>query len=597
MASKLGARIRSATFLITLWVGASPLTLKAQSEASDALVGSIFHNAWLAARDDAYTEVLQHWYLFQSLAIDRQAYAAPFASLLWATVDHLDLCPENLELDRAGAELWPLVLHNYLIRHRKDSDRPPQLKPEGVEAFQSGFQRRRVALTTTLEAPEMLALEVQRFPCSAVAQSRDLDDRALKEPAAKSGSRVKVVKEERARLLLAFLRQARLHWQEGDAARLLDLRIFSIQLYLEEKGQADAALVEQAAALADAELDADTIAFIPQLIAESDLPLARRRTLLLEWLDRAIARQDAAGTRRIIGLIDRLDPDARVLIWSGVRGERLVAWGENFPEGSALALHQALDYYGQRQILPTLRSLAESTRLGAADDASAVLAMKWIKFILLQYRFEGRLLDFLRQYLKPATFKAMAQDLMWTSVFYRERYFIEQTQTRDLLGYRLRSMQDKLSLIAAGRDGQVIKALEKDEPRQALQFIRSFTEQLSGQSQPLIVRMEFLLRGMQKVVDRQVGHSALQQDVRLALDALLIRAGALSEQQKDRQVAAGASVMLGTVAVEPSGAAPWPFPDPERVGLNVFRAIHLRAEAPGRASARSAEYVWKLSEK
>ncbi|WP_218110086.1 hypothetical protein [Oligoflexus tunisiensis] len=309
---------------------------------------------------------------------------------------------------------------------------------------------------------------------------------------------------------------------------------------------------------------------------------------------------------RLISLIDKLDSGLRSAIWSGSRGETLIQLGEKgvFAKGSAIALHRGVEHFRKGQVIPALQDFARVLRLSRSLESgdAAALALKWIKYALLQFRFEKRFLDFLRSYLDAGTFKLMAQDIFWTSAFYHEPYLLDSLTSQDTLGYRLDQVKPKVVLLAQGRESILLQELKnemKNEPRKALKFMQMFLEHLSAQSNPVIESFQPFLRHLEELLDYHSGHrrqSKIQQDVRKALDGLLIQRSGFNQGRQDRQVRGQGYAHLGTIAMEPGDVLPWPFPQPDRVMLNVFRVIRLGALVNVQAD-QSPAYSWRISEK
>ncbi|MDQ3231570.1 MAG: hypothetical protein M3Q07_07090, partial [Pseudobdellovibrionaceae bacterium] len=478
--------------------------------------------------------------------------------------------------------------------------------PEGVEAFRRGYQLRRLAFDQTLAADEIRNVSIQHFDCSAVAQIERLM------PTWDKKTDGTLDDKARAALMLDLLQRARNIWKTPDQAQLLETRMHALRLYLSpQTGDAasqnqfileTATISEKAYQL----LDHETKEYVPQLIADSGLAKERKIELLFQWLDMAIKAEEGKQIERIIGFIDELDASRRPALWSGQRSEKLIQLGEKqvFTKAAAIALHRGVQAFRQGLPLDALRDFARLLRLTRAAETSeeAPIAMKWIKHILLQFRFEQRFLSFLQSYLDPATFKILAQDLIWTSAFYHESYFLDNPSTRDILSYRLNRFLPKLRQLALGRETALLQDLQremKNEPRQALQFMNNLLGQLSAQSNPLIESFQPLLRGLERTIDRtepQQRRSKLQEEVRTMLDALLAQGAKFNQGRQDRQIGGRGHVHLGTVAMEPADALPWPFPRADRVALNVFRVLRLQADVRTK-SDHTPEYTWQISEK
>ena len=126
----------------------------------------IYYNARMALREEAPAEAVSLWFLRSALENQTgqvSVYDADFHSVTWAALSQLGVCPDGLKRDHSGAGLWPVALHNYVIR--TSSRRTPPDLPKTFDTFEVGQQQRPVSINDVLDTAELDTLR-RRFRTS-----------------------------------------------------------------------------------------------------------------------------------------------------------------------------------------------------------------------------------------------------------------------------------------------------------------------------------------------------------------------------------------------------------------------------------------------
>ncbi|MFT7519003.1 MAG: hypothetical protein ACI9MC_001139, partial [Kiritimatiellia bacterium] len=131
---------------------------------SDATL--IYYNARLALREDRPIEATKLWLLRNAHEnkIERVSpYDNDFRSVAWVALGELGLCQDGHKRDVDGAGLWPLAMHNWVVRNRGRTPSQQKLRP--FKALDVGRQQRHVAITDVLGSEELRTVSFYRGAC------------------------------------------------------------------------------------------------------------------------------------------------------------------------------------------------------------------------------------------------------------------------------------------------------------------------------------------------------------------------------------------------------------------------------------------------
>lgn len=591
--------------VLTQPTASEPLDLAPRSQE---LAAELYEQALLASEKGGDARVLKLWFLFLSLRSDaaKAPYLKNWQSLIWSAVGQLNLCPESLPEESSG--LWPLVIYNYLIRHRQAVEAADRGAADTLASFREGEQARRVRYDQVLSFEEIESFKPYRDSCLPWVSIR-------KAPAFIGEKEVKgdLKPQDRARILYRLLQKTQDSINLAAGEEWLKLRLFTFQLYLsggsEEAIAASLPFVLTLMRGSDAQIkafDKATRLYLVHTLDESELDAGAKQEIFFRWLDLAISFEDSELIDSLIGRIDRSNPALRELVWNGPRGERLLELGkrELFSEAASLAMHRGLaaadPIEALRQFSLAIR-FAPQARAEGLDD----LAFDWITFTLERYRFDEKLLSFLRSFLEPASLRRLINQLLWASVLAGEDTLVQNQELKELLGRRLREEAPRLQLLASRRTGKFIETYVADlreKPRPVLQFTGEMLAQLEKQPFPVIEAHLDLIAKMHAALYKNLSRKQLErgpsQSILESFDRLLVHHKGSNPELAARQVRGLDRATLGTLRVEPSREIPWIFPEPPEVSFDVFQEIPFiisRPEAPARVGEGPlGELRWRL---
>ena len=121
----------------------------------------VWLNARLAMREGRSADVLKLWLLRNALVDQGHAprHDVDFRSLVWAALGEGGYCPDGFIDDEDGAGLWPLSVHNWLVKNQR---RQPPSAANPWTAFSGGVQGRPVSLFDVLDAEELKQVRFAR---------------------------------------------------------------------------------------------------------------------------------------------------------------------------------------------------------------------------------------------------------------------------------------------------------------------------------------------------------------------------------------------------------------------------------------------------
>jgi hypothetical protein len=637
-------RCRKKRDLAYLFLLCGPLATPARANDNDTFE-LIFRNARQAYTESGPTTVLQHWML--NRAIEHRdnrisPFAAPFQSLLWASMGMSATCVDNIPDDTSSAGIWPIAMHNWLVRslHQKNAR-------EGVtpfSAFEVGEQQRFVSFDDVLSRDELLRTSYYFAGCSAapIALQRAGFSKAPLDP----GDR-----KTTARVLRYFLRKAKdTHRPEMvRGTKLLDARIFDINLFLTEMARrekrSEKALPEKRPSEKEvieeqerAREENATVSGTAQWTTDDWLRLTPERRLFLFTEAQKRGSDPARMEGQILKIIDKLIEDRRggeildwisllnaekdikkhSLIWKDERGSRLLglAVDSGFTERATIALYRGNHFLEQGNSKEALRSFALAAKYATESpnaEILAALARRRISFLVGTYETDAEVLSTLRALLPREDLPQILEDLGWRAAFRHDFRSFEHSMIdygRAHSASRLRMTH--LTSLAQGKVGQFqqeVAILLANEPYTALRFLRVFTERLEAEDQAQRLKMVPTMRCFQKILAEMTyaksAKNTGQRQSRAAAE-LLARYEALlhgAEQvgnpsdidERARTFGPSAEVFAGSLRVAPTDKLPWPFPRKEYRSPNIFLPIKLTPSDWNKDNS-TAIFGWELGE-
>lgn len=612
----------------------------------------IYYNARMALREGKPNEAVRLWLLRNALEDQTGQVSAQdedFRSVTWAALGDLGLCQDGIakDGDGTGAGLWPLALHNQIVRTL--GRRPMGHRSNPFNAFEVGQQARRVSLTDVLNARELQALELSRGRClrprlallyAGELVTADLGDRQVS-----------------ARLLRSLLERARETLAPGRVrgravieARLFDLDLQITALAAREARQnardlgslaRQVGLSRTAAAAVRAELPSTTLdpaspaadvlraaaawpadewmalspdrrLYLFQAARSFNQDEAHFQALGLEILDRVIASGDGEGVTRWIGLLVSGDsPGAtRELIWGGERGERLMALDpeSGFEERAVIAAHRGIDQLSRGDLPEALRSLAYARQHASESSAAASLdglSLRWLSYVAAQFEITASLLVTLQELVQRRDYGVLLEDLMWSAAFHADLRSFETGLAnpggRGALERRLALLRP----LAAGDNRRFtaqIKTGLAESPSETLRFLDQLLDRLEvedgdvrGDQLPTLRALRALLEPLASEESGSQGRAAATLiDRALAIEQGLTGLPAdASARDRARILAPGSEVFAGSVRLAPADPLPWPFRATDTPAPSVFTPMSLVPEE-WRDAAGDLVFGWSI---
>jgi hypothetical protein len=625
------------------------LSLSAPSGPAPSKQSLVFYNARLALREEHPSEVLQLWLLHNSLLDQGEpaAQSADFRSLVWAALGELGLCSDGLREDSRGAGLWPLALHNRMVRVLSSGEPPGQ--PAPYDAFELARQQRFVSLHDVLSAEELGSVSFFPTACSrpqalllAWGESpwADLKDRLeegrflrhLLATALTTLDRDKVqgLSAVKARifdldLTLAQLEASRAH-RDGLEARE---RALSSGL---TRGGAKA-VREKAEAWATHTREADFLRETFRWPVSDWMALSQAQRLFLFARARPFAPDPQASRALALSLLD-------ALLARGAGGEELTAWIGNveagsgaavraevtggqrgvqllglepaggFRERAVIALHRGVAFLEVGDLKESLRSFAFA--LGHADEsreATAVhaLSRRWLSFVLSRFETNAEVIATLQALVPRQDFNAILQVLAWRAALRADLASFERVAQGTRRGSAFDAELDRLRLLAQGRAGRLLTALRDQAPKTpyaTLRFLKTLVEKLEAE-EPSVRRSNLpVLQGVSSVL-RSIadGKRGGTSNVRTA-QALRARTQAILDADelldtsvagKAEALAPGRETYTGSLRLAPADSLPWPFPVPQAPQPSVFAPLQLRP-VEWRDAEGALVFGWRISD-
>lgn len=586
----------------------------------------VYYNARIALREGKAEEALRLWLLRN--AIENQtgvvsAHDADFRSVTWAALGDAGICQDGHRTDEDGAGLWPLALHNWVVRNM--GRRPPPLPANPFKAFDLSRQQRFISVNDVLDSNELEAVRFFQGPCmlanTALIRAGERPDAALSD------------RQVTARLLRNLLEQARLSLKEGQVRgrAAIEARLFDLDLQLTELAAREARQKEledlrrgRASGMLRGSLDAIREE-APVTTLGPDTEAARILRACVDWPvsewmalspDRRIflfdhAREQVDAPEKLdaiaLGVLDQLIDaqegaqaerwiarySAKQTIWSGERGAALLALDDEsgFSERGVVALHRGLYQLETGDMTESLRSLAYALRYAQESrDADAVenLSLRWVSYVASQFEINDALMLTLKELVPRREYSLLLEDLLWRAALRADTSSFERGQRYQVRGNAMERRLWMLEPIAQGDvstfERQIRKGL-KDNPNETLQFLERLLQRLELEDAQVrtlhIPTLLTIIDSLAPLMEGDPRGRAPRKAAELAdrTQAILEGLGAMepnaSDGQRGHTLGPDGEVYAGSVRLAPSDPVPWPFPLIKASAPSAFEPLDL----------------------
>lgn len=614
----------------------------------------VYYNARMALREDRAEEVVKLWLLRNALE-SGSAQVSPhdgdFHSLTWVALGELGLCPDGLQKDSEGAGLWPVALHNQLVRTL--GRRRPSPAVRTFDAFEVDRQQRTVAINDVLGTHELQTLRLARGRCLrpylALVDARESPLADLRD------------RQVAARVLRRLLERSR-ETVDGELVRgtaVIEARLFDLDLQLTALAEREArARARQQAqrgrvlglsrpSVEALQKSAPTTTLLPaseaaRILRDSarwhvsewmSLSPERRQFLFdharthavdtsaeaaldaiaLGILDEVLAQGQGAEVTQWVARATPEEADKRA-VWSGDRGAALLALApaSGFRERSLIALHRGVDQLGRGDLSAGLRSLAfalQHAPESAASDAVLQLSRRWLSWLSGRFRLTEDLLVTLAELVPRRDFGLLLDDLLWRAALHAdgESYALGRAQPvgRSSAGRHQRFLD---ALARGDRDAlrRELRAGAARSPSEMVRFCEELVRHLEREEEPVrrdhvptlaLIRAE--LADLSRRSDStRAQRAAASVDSRILelLDGLDALPEAASAAERAHALAPDGGVFVGSLRLAPTDRLPWPFEVETPAAPSVFAPIELTPVEWRRGDRAEPVFGWRISE-
>lgn len=603
----------------------------------------VYYNARIALRDGRPEDVLRLWLLRNTLEDqgEEPLHDGDFRSAVWAALSSAGLCHDGIrpDDDADGAGLWPLALHNWLVR--STSKQPAPSHPRSFSSYDAGFQQRYFSLYDVLSREELLAARFVRRDClrpymelpwlgtphwlalddrlSTGIMMRDLLEKAQ---ATLKDDRVRgqVVLETRLfdiEVALARLAKSAVRRETGllgQVAKTTGVSEAAMTLVREDR-LAEVREGEYAALLRRC-LSWDTESWFSlsqnrrvALFAESSDSFAGRddvepdlRRTILQNVDTLIEQKNGKELEQWFGFANPKprEGDAPSLVNTrretlvpefvlGARGEKLLSLEpeSGFRERAVVALWRGTDLLQRGQRLDAMRSFAlamqRSDESRRADEVHN-LSKRWFAFVLAQHEADAETLAILEEFVSPLDRNDLLEILLWRAAFYGDGPSFNRIAEGVRRGGALDMRIHHLSILARGDAGAMWTAVRTDleSPQAITKFTQQLTDELATESLDVRLKNRATLE-LGLILLGEVGKDAAR-GLRRRIDEQMRRIQTLldgldvydtSPEGRARSAAPGSEAYAGSVRLAPADPLPWPFAFPTAVPPSPFSPIVL----------------------
>ncbi|MEN0064901.1 MAG: hypothetical protein AAGA48_22340 [Myxococcota bacterium] len=588
----------------------------------------VYYNARLALREGDPLTAAKFWFLRNAIEDETgrvSEHDPDFGSVTWAALGDLGICPDGQPTDEEGSGLWPLSLHNWVVRNRNRRSIPKP--PNPYRAFDVGRQARYISIEDVLSADEMRTISLVRGRClrprlslldAGETLQAKLTDRAVA-----------------ARLLRHLLEQGR-STMDRDRVRgvaAIDARLFDLDLKITELAAREARKKARKQALTARRrgLSRESVSVAVEEAPKFAFRNSRDAKLILrqsrdwpvsEWMTlsserrrflydkaRSYVQDPEAFDGLALGIIDALiergeGADVALWIpryaaglepiWSGERGRRLLALDDEsgFRERSVVALHRGVRFLEQGLMPEALTAFAFSLQNAAQsqiDDEVQSLSLRWMSYVASQFELTDDLLATLEELVPRREYTVILEDLMWSAAFRADRRSFDRGRRRQPGRGALVRRMDLLLPLAMGdvpRFTAVIRQRLEESPSETIRFLDQFVQRLELEDSGLrAAHVETLTRirtMLEPIADPQ-GDGRSRRRAEALLDRTLSiidgvggLGDAASSRDRARDLDPSGTVFAGSVRLAPSDPLPWPFRIDSVSAPSIFQPLKLR---------------------
>lgn len=629
---------------------AAAVTAAGTSEEAPSSQTLVFYNARAALRERKPAEVLSLWLLRNGLRQrgEQSALDEELRSVVWAALGELGLCQDGFPKDSVdGAGLWPLALHNFLVRSVAMG--PPPEQPPPWEVFQAGRQQRLVSLHDVLSAEELRSVSFSRTGCLLPLQVAwleagqppwlDLDDRlgagllmrrllslSLQTLARQKVTGTAVVQARLFDLDLALAelkaRRARREGRElaqqargAGASAQAAAEVQKKQAASWEKGSPQAALLRQSLEWPASEWlslsPRRRLSLLAQARRVAEDPEALRR-LILSVIDRLAAQRAGAEVEEWVGFLDGGLPAARAELTLGERGRRLLELEpqSGFRARAEVALHRGVAFLEAGALQEALRSFAYALRHAEESgqpEVTTSLSRRWLSYVLARFETTEEVVATLRALLPKHELNPVMEDLLWRAALRADRSSFHRAAENTRRGGALDARVALLKPLSEGRPGELasqLGELAQSEPHSALRFSRRYLEALEREESEVRQSNAPALKLVLRVLDSLLVPGGRKNAQAHAAEELIGRAQSvldglseldLSPAGRARSVSPDRETYAGSIRLAPSDPLPWPFRLPEPEPPSAFAPLKLEP-VEWRDGRGELVFGWRISE-
>ncbi|MEM6925700.1 MAG: hypothetical protein AAF602_02130 [Myxococcota bacterium] len=616
---------------VWLWLVAGASASEVPEPSEHTLV---YYNARLALREGDPDTAARLWLLRNALETRTgrvSVHDDDFGSVTWAALGLMGICPDGQPLDEAGAGLWPLALHNWVIRNRNRRSFRKASNP--FRAFDVGRQARQVSIEDVLSAEELRNVKLLRGRClrprlALLNAGEAVDAKLTDRPVA-------------ARLLRYLLFEAfyTLDREHVRGMSVIDARLFDLDLELTQlaartarqearkrsrRGRRIGLTRESVTAMREdaPKFEFDKATDAKLVLRQSRdwstnewmaLSSERRRFLYdqarayvadpeafdaiaLAILDALIEQGDGADVQRWIARYGGGDPALRETIWAEDRGQKLLSLGREsgFRERSVIALHRGVRFLEQGELAEALRGFAY-----AIDNASAsrraeevrALSLRWMTYVASQFEITDDLLVTLQELVPRREYTVLLEDLLWSAAFRADRASFERGMRRQPPRAALERRTRVLEPLARGQSGVFLSRVRTglaESPSEMLRLLGQLVQRLEIENQDVRAAQVPTLKRVRALVEpladpdspgsqRRRAQTLLEETLAL-IEGLGGLGADASGRDRARSLDPTGTVYAGSVRLAPSDPLPWPFVAGVVSPPSVFTPIQLTPE-------------------
>ncbi len=602
----------------------------------------VYYNARMALREGRPAEAVKLWLLRNTIESETRKISAhddDFRSVTWAALGGMGICLDGFAKDQAGAGLWPVAKHNWIVKNMNRRNPPWGGVP--FDAFELGRQRRAISIHDILDAAELRALRLRAGPCSSLRAG---------------GARNKTVTARRLRRLL---REALTTMAPGrtKGKAVIEARIFDLNLKLAGLGQKQKTRANRAerikgrrSGLSKSELedqqksgtsaiadDAEAAGILKTSLTWSPdqwmaLTADRRQFLYdqavalypdhpnsanleLAMVDRLIQAGEGVELAGWIGRYTQGQSDEAIRqIWAGERGARILALdGETgFRERAPIALRRGIDFLSAGRLPEALRSMAHALRwaeFSRGADAVRSLSRRWLSYVAAQFRMTDSTLAMLRTVVPRSDFSAVLEDQLWHATLNADEASFQRCVSHQKGRGALKSRLVLLRPLAEGKNDVFLSLMDETlgtSPYFAMRFVQQLLSRLEVQSADVRVRYVPMLLALKTQLEERASNGDQSKGSLRRFDTAITQIRALVEgveavipnpgdRDKANALSPDQQFYVGSFRVAPSDRPPWPFTIPTPDAPNVFAQLKLEPEEWRGADGRLI-FGWRISD-